>query len=136
MTGNLLLRVGSDHTIMLGCRDVNGNETFIIHLGNQLNKIQCWSNNPIALISTQGFLFKLGDNIIRFGKSSSDIRTHVYQDIVMNEKHIVDLHDPVNAQDAATKTYVDTALTSANPQDFATKNYVEAAFNSDNPQLV
>ena len=39
---------------------------------------------------------------------------------VMNEKHIVDLHDPVNAQDAATKNYVDTAMTSVNPQDFAT----------------
>src|SRR6218665_2555569 len=134
MTGNLLLRIGSSHTILLGCRDLNGNQTFIIHLGNQLNKIQCWSNNPIALISTHGFLFKLGDNIIRFGKSSRDLRTHVYQDIAMNEKHIVDLHDTVNDQDAATKHSVDTALTSVNPQDFATKNYVDAALNSDNPQ--
>src|SRR6218665_3412578 len=41
MTGNLLIRVGSGHTIMLGCRDLNGNKTFIIHMGNQLNKIQC-----------------------------------------------------------------------------------------------
>src|SRR6218665_2418947 len=134
MTGNLLLRVGSSNAILLGCRDLNGNKTFIIHLGNQLNKIQCWSNNPIALISTHGFLFKLGDNIIRLGKSSSDLRTHAYQDIVMNEKHNVDLHDPVNVQDAATKNYVHTALTSANPQDFANKNYVDAALNSDNPQ--
>src|SRR6218665_267429 len=134
MTGNLMLRVGSGHTILLGCRDLNGNKTFIIPLGNQLNKIQCWINNPIALISTHGFLFKLGDNIIRFGKSPSDLRIHVYQDIVMNEKHIVDLHDPVNAHDGATKNYVDTALSSTNPQDFATKNYVDAALNSDNPQ--
>src|SRR6218665_4033635 len=132
MTGNLLLRVGSSHGVLLGCRDLNGNKTFIIHLGNPLNKIQCWTSNPIALISTHGFLFKLGDNIIKFGKPSSDIRIHVYQDIVMNEKHIVDLHDPVNAQDAATKTYVDTALNSDNPQDFATKNYVEIALGSVN----
>jgi len=134
MTGNLLLRVGHSNAILLGCRDLNGNKTFIIHLGNQLNKIQCWLNNPITLISTHGILFKLGDNIIRFGKSSNDIRIHAYQDIVMNEKHIVDLHDPVNVQDAATKNYVDTALTSANPQDFATKNYVDSTLNSDNPQ--
>ena len=40
---------------------------------------------------------------MKFGKSSSDLRTHAYQDIVMNEKHIVDLHDPVNVQDAATE---------------------------------
>ena len=79
-------------------------------------------------------MFKLGDNVIRFGKSSSDLRTHAYPDIVMNEKHIADLHDLVNVQDAATKNYVDTALSSANPQDFATKNYVDAALNSDNPQ--
>src|SRR6218665_161980 len=90
--------------------------------------------NAFPIISTHGFLFKLGDNIIRFGKSSSDITIHAYQDIVMNEKHIVDLHDPVNVQDAVTKNYVDTALTSANPQDFATKNSVDAALNSDNPQ--
>src|SRR6218665_2894300 len=134
MTGNLLLRVGSSHGVLLGCRDLNGNKTFIIHLGNQLNKIHYWTNNPITLISIHGFLFKLGDNMIRFGKSSSDIRIHAYQNILMNEKHIVDLHDPVNVQDAATKNYVDTALTSANPQDFATKNYVDAALNSDNPQ--
>ena len=44
----------------------------------------------------------------------------------MNEKHMVDLHDPANAQDAATKNYVDTALTSVNPQYFATKNFVDA----------
>src|SRR6218665_3891795 len=134
MTGNLLLRVGSSNAILFGSRDLNGNKTFIIHLGNPLNRIQCWINNPITLISTHRFLLKLGDNIIKFGKSSSDIRIHAYQDIVMNEKHIVDLHDPVYVQDAATKSYVDTALTSANPQDFATKNYVDAALNSDNPQ--
>src|SRR6218665_587009 len=63
MTGNLLLRVGSRHSILLGWRDLNGNKTFIIHLGNQLNKIQCWINNPVALRSTHGLLFKLGDNI-------------------------------------------------------------------------
>src|SRR6218665_960347 len=95
MTGNLLLRVGSSNAILFGCRDLNRNKTFIIHLGNPLNRIQCWINNPITLTSTHGFLFKLGDNIIRFGKSSSDIRIHAYQDIVMNEKHIVDLLDPV-----------------------------------------
>jgi len=58
----------------------------------------------------------------------------VYQDIVMNEKHFVDLRDPVNVQDAATKNYVNTALTYVNSQDFATKHYVDADLTSDNPQ--
>src|SRR6218665_1553073 len=52
----------------------------------------------------------------------------------MNEKLIVDLLDPVNAQDAAKKNYVHTALSSANPQDFATKNYLDATLNSYSPQ--
>src|SRR6218665_4059562 len=56
----------------------------------------------------------------------------VYQDIVMNEKHFVDLRDPVNVQDAATKNYVNTALTYVNSQDFATKNYVDTDLSSVN----
>ena|SRR6218665_525396 len=123
MTINLLLSVDFGHTILLGFRDLNGNKTFIIHL-----------SNPIALISIHGFLFKIhvGDNIIRFGKSSNDLRTHAYQDSVMNEKHIVGLHDPVNAQDAATKNLVDPALNSVNPQDFANKNNVDPTLSSVN----
>ena len=45
--------------------------------------------------------------MIRFGKSSTDSRIEFYQNITMNEKNIVNLHDPAEAQDAATKNYVD-----------------------------
>src|SRR6218665_3011060 len=80
-------------------------------------------------------LFKVNVyNIIRIGKSSKDLRTHIYQDVVMNEKHIIDMHDPVNAQYAATNNYVDAALISFNTQDFATKNYVDNTLSSVNPQ--
>src|SRR6218665_2346509 len=34
MTINLLLRLDFGHTILLGCKDLNGNKTFIIYLGN------------------------------------------------------------------------------------------------------
>ena len=75
------------------------------------NKIQCQANGPITLQTTDGFLCKQGENdIIRFGKSSTDRRIELYQNIVMNEKYIVDLHDPAEAQDAATKNYVDNSL--------------------------
>ena len=46
-------------------------------------------------------------DMIRFGKSSTDRRIELYQNITMNEKNIVNLHDPAEAQDAATKNYVD-----------------------------
>ena len=108
MTGNLLLNVGADRLRTMGCKDLRGNKQFQLLLGSTTNKIQCQSNSPITLQTTDGFLCKHGENdIIRFGKSSTDRRTELYQNITMNEKYIVDLHDPAEAQDAATKNYVD-----------------------------
>src|SRR5678816_3605910 len=108
MTGNLFLSAGSDRTRTMGCKDVGGKKQFVLLLGSLTNKIQCQANNPITLQTTDGFLCKQGENdIIRLGKSSTDSRIELYQNIVMNEKYIVNLHDPVEAQDAATKNYVD-----------------------------
>ena len=93
----------------MGCKDVGRNKQFNLLLGSTTNKMQCQANNPITLQTTDGFLCKQGENdIIRFGKSSTDSRIELYQNITMNEKYISDLHDPVSeAQDAATKNYVD-----------------------------
>jgi len=111
MTGNLLLNVGADRTRTMGCKDVRGNKQFVLLLGSTTNKMQCQANAPITLQTTDGFLCKLGENdIIRFGKSSSDRRIELYENIVMNDKYIVNLHDPTEAQDAATKNYVDKSF--------------------------
>ena len=108
MTGNLFLNAGSDRTRTMGCKDLRGNKQFHLLLGSTTNKMQCQANNPITLQTTDGFLCKQGENdIIRFGKSSTDRRIELYQNITMNEKNIVNLHDPAEAQDAATKNYVD-----------------------------
>ena len=110
MTGNLLLSVGGDRFRTMGCKDLRGNKQFQLLLGSTTNKMQCQSNVPITLQTTDGFLCKQGEHdIIRFGKSSTDRRTELYQNITMNEKYIVDLHDPAEAQDAATKNYVDNS---------------------------
>src|SRR5688572_15868897 len=108
MMGNLLVNVGGDPTRTMGCRDLRGKKQFQLLLGSTANKILCQLNSPITLQTTDGILCKLGENeIIRFGKSSTDHRIELYQNITMNEKNIANLHDPVEVQDAATKNYVD-----------------------------
>ena len=109
MTGNLTLSVGADSVRTFGCCDLSERKGFSIFLGSEQNQLKCQLNHPIKLVATDGVVCKQGiNNIIRFGKAVGDLRTDVYQDIVMNQKFIVDLHDPTNAQDAATKNYVDT----------------------------
>ncbi|EDO33835.1 predicted protein [Nematostella vectensis] len=108
MTGNLSLNVGADLLRTLGCSDLSGSKGFAILLGSLMNQIQCQLNTPITLQTTDGFLCRsAGNDVIRFGLSNVDNRVGVFQDIMMNQHYIADLHDPNSAQDAATKIYVD-----------------------------
>lgn len=108
MTGNLFLNVGADLLRTLGCSDLSGSKGFSILLGSIPNQIQCQLNQPIAIQASDGIVCRQGaSNIIRFGRAAGDLRTDVYQDIVMNQRYIADLADPNSAQDAATKNYVD-----------------------------
>src|SRR5688572_11012940 len=108
MTGNLFLSTSGDSVRTMGCKNVVKRKQFHLLLGSTTNKIQCQENLPITLQTTDGFLCKQGEaDVVRFGKSSTDRRIELYQNITMNEKYISDLHDPTEAQDAATKNYVD-----------------------------
>jgi hypothetical protein len=108
MTGNLTLNVGDDLSRTLGCSDLSGSKGFAILRGSLMNQIQCQLNTPVTLQTTDGFLCRrAGNDVIRFGRSSTDSRTDVYQDIVMNQHYIADLHDPSSAKDAANKIYAD-----------------------------
>jgi len=110
LTENLILSVGADTLRSLGCMDLSENKGFSIFLGSIMNQIQCELNQPITLQASDGIVCRQGaTNIIRFGKAAGDLRTDVYQDILMNQRYIADLADPNTAQDAATKNYVDNS---------------------------
>jgi len=117
MTSNLLFRFDDDHLRMLGCNEMVENKSFHIYLGNERNQIKCQLNNPILIQTTEGLLLRqtgqTRSDIIRFGKETDDPRTDVYQDVVMNQHFIADLHEPHNQQDAATKNYVDSTVLTA-----------------------
>jgi hypothetical protein len=109
MTGNLSLNIGTDSMRTLGCSDLSESKGFAVLLGSMTNQIQCQLNQPIAIHASDGLVCRQGStDIIRFGIAAGDLRTDVYQDIIMNQKYIADLHDPDSAQDAATKNYADT----------------------------
>jgi hypothetical protein len=121
MTGDLLLAVGSSRIRSLGCSDLNNNSGFNIILGNIMNQIQCQLNTPITIETTNGLLIKHGGReVIRFGRSGADRKIEVHRNILMNHNSITNLLDPQNPQDAATKNYVDSRISTAR----LSRNYV------------
>ena len=108
MTGDLSLNVGTDNLRTLGCSDLRGSKGFDILLGNMFNRLQCQLDQPLRLQTADGLLCRrAGNDVIRFGFSNLDNRIGVYQDIIMNQKYIANLHDPNSEKDAANKIYVD-----------------------------
>jgi hypothetical protein len=111
MPGDLYLDVRNDGSRTFGCDDLSGTKTFNILLGTPTEKIHCQLNKPVTVFTINGLLAKSNNtDVIRFGTTSTDPRTNVYQDLLMNQKFIANLHDPTNNQDAATKRYVDIRL--------------------------
>ena len=49
---------------------------------------------------------------MKIGKSATDHRIEIFKDMILNGNSIVNLKDPVNALDAATKNYVDNTVQS------------------------
>ena len=108
MTGDLILSTGTNNSINLGCRDLTGTKGFNILLGTDLEQLQCRVGAPATMITNNGFFYICSGNpMVRFGFSASDFRTMFFQDILMEQHFITNLHDPNSAQDAATKNYVD-----------------------------
>jgi hypothetical protein len=108
VTGDLRISMGSDLVRTLGCLDLSAARKFIIALGNRENNLflalaSHSTPTPVTLETTDGFLVKAGKNICQFAREEID----VFKDITMNDNKIVQLSDPVDDQDAATKKYVD-----------------------------
>ena len=97
----------TDGTMYFGCTTLAPGDTFLIAIGKTTNKIY-WANttNAQLIIDSQ--------NGTRFKVNGTDIivlyPTYVIcaKELNMYSNKISSLLDPTNAQDAATKNYVDT----------------------------
>lgn len=97
MNGDLHLNIGTATIRQLGCSDITAGKEFILLLGNRENSVRYFPTKPITLKSSHGFLVKVGGNDF----CQFDTNINVY-----NNK-ITQLAEPTDAQDAATKQYVD-----------------------------
>jgi len=86
MTGDLLLNVGTDTLRTLGCNDLNESEQFTLLLGDLNNQIRHNFGHSIKIAAVHGTKFTCpkGD-IWRMG-ADDDVRTHLYQDVIMNNE--------------------------------------------------
>ena len=105
MTGNLIMQLGNNPSISLGCNDLRGGpgrvpKRFNLLLGSTSDMIQNQLGQPITLQSSDGIVLRVVDNeLAKF--SSSNISFH--KDISMNEGLISNLRNPENDGDAASK---------------------------------
>jgi len=74
-------------------------------LGDQHNQIRHNYGHPLKIAAANGTKFTCPNgDICRMG-AEDDVRTHFYQDIIMNNKYIARLRDPSSTQDASTEIY-------------------------------
>ena len=112
MTGNLILQLGNNPSISLGCNDLRGGagrvpKRFNLLLGSTSDMIQNQLGQSITLQSSDGIVLRVVDSeLVKF--STSNISFH--KDISMNEGLINNLRSPENDGDAANKKYVDSLI--------------------------
>jgi len=107
ISGDLKLLVDNDSLRIFGVSDLSSGKSMSLLLGDEDNQIRHNFGHPLKIAALHGTKFTCPEgDICRLG-AENDVRMHVYQDIVMNNKFIANLRDPFSAQDASTKKYTD-----------------------------
>jgi hypothetical protein len=109
MTGDLIIKTGTDSFKTLGCDDLFSNaNTFNLLMGNSQNKIT-YNAGPIIINASSGFAVNQnGVDVMSIGKAVGDPRIGVFQDVLVNQNFISDVKDPILDKDAVTKIYSDS----------------------------
>lgn len=115
MSGDLRLNVDADTVRLLGCTDLSAGKGFSLALGNIQNQLQFaviappQTQTPVTLETTHGFLVRSdGQDVCQLGNTDAPPIIIIHKNIAMNSHKIMHLPEPSNAQDAATKNYVDS----------------------------
>ena len=114
ISGNLNILVEHDESKRtFGVPNISTGKTVILYLGDAKNMIYHKFDDPMLMTATHGLKFSTPDgNVCHLGGDNT--KSLFYNDIVMNDKSITDLHNPSAKQDAATKHYVDTRSIKSN----------------------
>ena len=104
------------NSLSLGVEGLDKNHSMSLLLGNIRNQIYHANGSPVKLLAEHGFEF----NCI------SGQTTKFDHDIVLNNKHVTGLNDPVSSSDAVSKAYSDSKLALA-VNDLIRKIYLNAA---------
>src|SRR5271156_4837435 len=108
LTGDLYLACENDNERSFGMKDIAEGKSVSYLLGDNAHQIRYNYGHPMKFAAIHGYKFtsSCGD-VCKLGGSDST-NSHFYNDIIMNDKCIGDLHNPKLPQDAATKNYIDT----------------------------
>src|SRR5271156_1644685 len=143
LTGDLYLSCENNDERSFGIKDITEGKSVSYLLGDCAHQIRYNYGNPMKFAAIHGHKFtsSCGD-VCKLG-GSDNTNSHFYNDILMNDKCISDLHNPKLPQDAATKNYVDARYVKNNVgyvPDLNTNNASSSGFivsasserNSDN----
>jgi len=108
MTGELTLSIDNDERRLLGCQELTPGKSFSFLLGDVMNRLWYVLREPFTMETTNGFLVKVkSEDICKIGTGLNPQTIEFFADIRMNLNRISNLREPVNSDEAATKSYCD-----------------------------
>jgi len=111
MTGDLTLSIDNDERRLLGCQDLTPGKSFSFLLNDAMNRLWYVLREPITMETTNGFIVKVkGEDICKIGTGLNPQTIEFFTDIRMNLNRISNLREPVDSDEAATKSYCDNRV--------------------------